>query len=183
MPFAVALGLLAGCTGSVVTTPAYINPNYDPAMLSYAVKEGPVFTEIIGTPFPGEEDRVADIVTQTLREAQITGRRLQFTTDPSVASGRSPYRAIVLFNPAPGAAAGRICTDSNQPQTERVGERVKVMVAYCNGGNAVSSVTGWTKAETADAPQFAQLFKQVSLEIFPSLSVYSRSDGGNFERN
>ena len=182
LSFCCALGFLAACSETVVTTPAYITPNYDPAQLSYAVKEGPVFTEIIGTPFPGEEDRIASIVTQALRDAQITGRRLEFTTDRNIASQRSPYRAIVLFNPAPGADAGKICADSNQPQTEPDGKRVKVMVAYCNLDVPVSSVIGWTRAETAESPQIARLFKQISLQIFPSQSIYSRSDGGNFER-
>lgn len=176
-------GLLAACSGMVVTSPAYINPNYDPSILAYAAKEGPVYTEIIGAPFPGEEDRVANIVTETLREAQLTGRRLEFTTDPALASQRSPFRTIVLFNPAPGAASGKICSNSDQPRVEGKDDRVSVMVAYCNGGDAVSSVTGWTRADGPDSPQFAKLFKQVSLEIFPSRAIYSRSDGGNFERN
>ena len=84
-------GFLTACAGMVVTTPAYIDSSYDPSMLAYAVKEGPVYTEIVGQPYEDGDDGFASIVTKSLREAQITGRRMEFVADPALASQRSPF--------------------------------------------------------------------------------------------
>jgi hypothetical protein len=177
-------GFLAGCAGLVVTTPAYIDSGYDPSMLAYAVKEGPVYTEFVGQPYADGDDGFASIVTESLREAQITGRRMEFVADPALASQRSPYRVVVLFNPAPGANSQRICENSAQPMTEPTPSLVRTMVAFCNGSDPLASITGHAPADSPRAPQFASLFHQVALEIFSTRSIQGRGDGGgDFDLN
>lgn len=182
--FAAVAGLLAGCAG-VVTTPAYIDSSYDPSMLAYAVKEGPVYTEIVGQPYAdGGDGGVEAVVTESLREAQITGRRMEFTADPAQANQRSPFRVVVLFNPAPNANPGRICEVSAQPMREPEPGRVRAMVAFCNGDYPLASISGHAPANSPQAPQFSGLFHQVALEIFSTRSIRGRGDGGaDFETN
>lgn len=176
-------GLLTGCTG-VVTSPAFIDASYEPSMLGYAVKEGPVYTEIVGQPYPDAGDGFQSIVTQSLREAQITGRRMEFVSDREQASQRSPYRVVVLFNPAPWANPLRICENPAQPMREPEPNVVRVMVAFCNSDYPLASITGRAPADSPKAPQFASLFHQVALEIFSTRSIRRRGDGGaDFETN
>ncbi len=182
--FGAIAGLLAGCSG-IVTTPAYIDSSYDPSMLAYSVKEGPVYTEIVGQPYAdGGDGGVEAIVTESLREAQITGRRMEFTADRALASQRSPFRVVVLFNPAPNANPRRICENPEQPMREPQPGRVRAMVAFCNGDYPMASINGHAPADSPQAPQFAGLFHQVALEIFSTRSIRSRGDGGgDFQRN
>ena len=176
-------GLLAGCTG-VVTGPAHIDSSYDPSVLAYAVKEGPVYTEIVGQPYAAGDDGFQSVVTESLREAQITGRRMEFTADPALASQRSPFRVIVLFNPAPYANPRRICENPAQPMRDPEPNRVRAMVAFCNGDYPMASITGHAPAASPQAPQFSSLFHQVALEIFSTRSIRGRGDGGgDFETN
>ena len=176
-------GLLAGCTG-VVTSPAHIDSSYEPSMLAYAVKEGPVYTEIVGQPYRDSGDGFQSIVTQSLREAQITGRRMEFVSEREQASQRSPYRVVVLFNPAPWANPRRICENPEQPMREPDPAKVRAMVAFCNGDYPLATITGHAPADSPQAPQFASLFHQVALEIFSTRSIRRRGDGGaDFQTN
>jgi len=173
--------VLGACSSVVVTTPAYIDPSYEPAMLSYVAKHGPLYTQVIGNPF-GEQAQIADrVIATALQDAQFSGRPLTFVTERP-ADYSSPYKVIVLFDPAPAAASGRICANPDQPRAESAGDKVSVMVAFCNGGAAVASISGFApEAATADAPNFDRLMRQVATEIFSPRSIERRDDNGDFE--
>jgi hypothetical protein len=179
--FATAGGL-AGCSG-VVTTPAYVEPSYDPALLSYAAKEGPVYTEILGNPYSGNQAQEAErVVTVALEEAQFSGRPLTFVSERPQ-DYRSPFRVVVLFNPAPAAAANKICGDADQPRRDTDnGDEVSIMMVLCQSSSRVSSVSGYTAdAATAEAPGLARLLRQAAAEIFSPQNIQQRNDNGEFE--
>lgn len=168
---------LAACSG-VVTTPAYIDPSYEPALLSYAVKEGPIYTEVVGNPFDKQAEQV---ITTALQEAQFSGRPLEFVSQRPT-DYTSPFRVIVLFNPAPPANAAKLCADSEQPRLEQGRDRVSVMIALCDSDKRVSSVSGTVgNAATAAAPGFGRLIRQAAAEIFSPRSIERRDDNGEYE--
>jgi hypothetical protein len=182
LPGSLLLGtaLISACS-PVVTRPAYVDSSYEPSILSYASKEGPVYTEVIGSPFAGEAGQVDRVITEALKEAQFSGRQLDFTTQRPQ-DYRSPYRVVLLFNPAPNANAAKICANPEQPQNEGTPGEVMVMVAFCNGDTRVSSTAGYASpATTADAPAFGQLIRQVAMDIFPPRSFQRRSDPADFD--
>ena len=173
--------LLSACSNMVVTRPAYVDPSYEPVLLSYASKEGPVYTEVIGNPYGEQSAQVEQIITRSLMEAQFSGRQLDFVTQRP-ADYRSPFKVVVLFNPAPNADAARICEKSDQPQTAGSAGEVSVMVALCNSDTRVSSIRGFANTSaTPDNPAIAQLIRQVAAEIFSPRSIQRRGDGSDFD--
>ena len=178
-PLAIAVGVY-GCANQVVTAPALINPSYDPANLAYLVKEGPVYTHVIGTPYPGQEKAVDQILTKTFQETQITGHSISFTTDASRA-GKSPYRLVVLFDPAPNANPNKMCEDgfetATPPTVSGSPEHVSMLVSFCNGERSDASIAGWAPATSPRSPGFKSLIQQASLELFSNRSIDRR--GGN----
>ena len=175
----ILVGLLAAC--GVVTSPAYVDPNYQPSLLSYVTKRGPLYTQIIGSPF-GEDDEGLDaVVTTALEEGQFSGRRVYFSTEqaePAV----SPYHVVVLFNPALNANPAKICGEPNQPQRPTEPGRARVMIAFCNGDVRVSSISGTAEDVTApDSPNLAHLIRQGAAEIFATRSIDSRGEPDEFD--
>lgn len=178
-PLAIAVGI-SGCTNQVVTSPALVDASYDPANLAYLVKEGPVYTHVIGAPYPGEEKTVDQILTKTFHETQITGHSISFTTDASLA-GKSPYRLVVLFDPAPGANPNTMCEDgfesATPPTVSGSPDQVSMLVSFCNGERSDASIAGWAPAASPQSPGFKKLIQQASLELFSNRSIERR--GGN----
>ena len=171
---------LAACSG-VVTTPAYVDPSYEPAMLSYVAKAGPIYTQILGNPYGNQAEEAGRVITTALQDAQFSGRPLTFVT-ARPADTASPYRVVVLFNPAPAANAAKICAEPEQPQAESGDGAVSVMVAFCESDRRVSSITGHTRdAATADAPNLDRLIRQAATEIFSPRSIERRDDIPDYE--
>ena len=173
------VGLLAAC--GVVTSPAYVDPAYQPSLLSYVTKHGPLYTQIIGSPFGEDSEGLADVVLTALEEGQFSGRQIEFSTeraDPPV----SPYFVVVLFNPAPSANPGKICGEPIQPQRPAEPGRARVMMAFCNGDVRVSSVSGTAWDVTApDSPNLAHLIRQGAADIFSTRSIDSRGEPDEFD--
>ena len=178
-PLVIAAGV-SGCANQVVTAPPDINSSYDPSNLAYLVKEGPVYMHVIGSPYPGQEKAVDQLLTQTFQETQITGHRISFTTDASLA-GKSPYRLIVLFDPAPNANPIKMCESGLEPATlptvNGQPDQISMLVSFCNGDRSDASIAGWAPATSPQSPGFKDLIQQASLELFPSRSIERR--GGN----
>jgi len=176
-----SLLVLSACSNMVVTTPAYVDPSYEPAMLSYVSKHGPLYTHVVGNPFGNEAQLANEVIATALQESQFSGRPLTFVTEKP-GDYTSPYKVVVLFDPAPAAAPGRICADPEQPRAESTGDRISVMVAFCNGDSPVSSISGYAPdARRADAPGFDRLMRQVAAEIFSPRSIQRQNDNGDFE--
>ncbi|MGF1611406.1 MAG: hypothetical protein ACFCUQ_18530 [Kiloniellales bacterium] len=157
--------LLAGCAQSASIPHNYVADTYDFTYLGYAAGRGGMLTEVVGNPFDAPKPAVDTAVTETL-EASHFGPRLPFFTEPP-ADYRPSYRTVVLFNPAPGADAARLCGQPNQPQAPRDG-RVGVLAAFCSGSDRINSAGGSVAgAQGPDDPAFRGLLRQVSLALFP----------------
>jgi hypothetical protein len=173
--------VLLGCAGTYVR-PAYVrNPGalIDPIRsLSYAAGQGGMLTEIHGNPFNAPEEELNRAVTETLESSHFGPDLPFFTTPPDGYS--SAYRVVVLFSPGPGAAASKLCEDSNQPTAERTGF-VDVMVAYCSNDTRLTSTQGSVAGATGpNDPAFRDLMSQIGLELFPP-RIPDPNDGGDFD--
>ena len=141
MATAAAALLAAGCnsSGFTVVRPVTHDYAYTPQFVNSLAQYGAVPTEVIGNPFDARKERLDEVVTQTARNAHF-GQDLNFTTSPP-ADSISPYRLVVLFNPARNARPERLCSDSNQP-TAAAPDRVAVMMAFCSSDYRISSTVG-----------------------------------------
>ncbi len=103
----------ASCAADGTTVlPLYVG-SYDPGMLNYAASKGGMLTEIVGNPFDVPKEEVGRAVTNNMTGSHF-GPKVVFTTKASP-DNPSPYRVVVLFDPAPNAQAQRLCSDPNQP--------------------------------------------------------------------
>ena len=108
-----------------------------------------------------------------------------FTTDPD-AVGKTPYRLVVLFDPAPSVNPDKLCEVSPEATSAASvpGEagRVHMLVSYCNGDRSSASVIGWAPAASPEADAFKSLLQQASLELFSNRTIERRSNGADFIR-
>ena len=90
---------------------------------------------------PHERDLSAEDVAEQVGDSlKVVAGIDAFTTTPPAGSV-SPYRLVVLFNPARNARPERLCSDSNQP-TAAAPDRVAVMMAFCSSDYRISSTVG-----------------------------------------
>lgn len=167
--------LLAGCAGQPVVHSAYLADDYETEVLSYAAKQGGMLTEITGNPFAGDGAALSREVTGAFEAAHF-GADLPFFTE--VPEGyRSPYKVVVLFNPAPGVGAPAVCAGSDRPVLPPDG-RITVLAVFCSAEQRVNSAYGSLRGATGpDDPAFGQLMRQISLQIFPPQEPRERRDG------
>ncbi len=156
---------LLGCSNDFVVVHNSESSHFDPSYLSYAAGEGAIYTEILGNPFGVPQDQLEAIVTDVMYGAHF-GPVVPFvTTKPE--DYKSPYRVVMLFNPALGVNAHRLCESSDQPATGSR-DRVRVLAVFCSSryreSSAVASVGG---VRSPMDPGFRQLISQVTQELFP----------------
>lgn len=157
-------GALAACGGSLVNY-SYVSDNYHPYELSYSARKGGMLTEITGNPFPTDKAALDRTVTKNLEDSHF-GPKLSFFTEPP-GEYRSPYRVVVLFNPAPHANGSKLCSRTDRPQAEW-GQEIKVLASYCSSDSRINTTAGSLAGATGpDDPAFQQLMRQVSLNLFP----------------
>jgi hypothetical protein len=94
------------------------------------------------------------------------GRMASFTTKVSP-DNNSPYRVVVLLDPALRAQANRLCSDPNQP-TAASADRIRAMAAFCSSDTAITSISGSTaKAQETGDPAFSELIQRMTMDLFP----------------
>ena len=92
---------LGACADSTIVQPPYITSSYDPSLLSTAARYGEIPLEVRGNPFDIPKSELDAVVTSAVDRDTYTPP-LSFTTSPAEDTA-SPYKLIVLFNPAPNA--------------------------------------------------------------------------------
>lgn len=159
--------LTSGCANLPVTLvrPANIKSHVGLDLVDNIAKYDGVATIVAGNPFGGADDRFGVTVTETIRGAHF-GQDLNFTTTPS-ADNRSPYRLIVLFNPALGARPERICDDLNQPTASRQASLSVLMVLCSSAYPVVWTVGSRGGVSGIDDPGFRSLLRATTIELFP----------------
>ena len=157
--------MLAACGGGALKVrPPYVG-SYDPGMLQYAVSKGAILTEVVGNPFDASKEEVDAAVTRSMTGATF-GRMARFTTKVSP-DNNSPYRVVVLLDPALGAQANRLCSDPGQP-TAASSDRTRAMAAFCSSDTAITSIAGSTaKAQGIGDPAFGELIQRMTMDLFP----------------
>lgn len=163
---AVLAVLISACANLPVTVvrPANIKSHVGLDLVDNIAKYDGVPTVVAGNPFGGPNDRFGATVTETIRGAHF-GQDLNFTTTPS-ADNRSPYRLIVLFNPAPSARPERICDDLDQPTASRR-DGLSVLMVLCSSEHPVVWTVGSRGGVSGTGdPGFRALLRATTLELF-----------------
>ena len=155
----------AGCVGNgTVVLPVYVG-SYHPDMLNYAAAQGGMPTEVVGNPFDAPKEQVDQAVANNMTGSHF-GPELAFTTEASPDS-LSPYRVVILFDPAPNARAYELCSNPDQPSAAQVG-RLRLMVAFCSSDTVITSTEGWiSKPQRPTDPAFRSLIRQIAIVLFP----------------
>ena len=157
--------VLAGCAGSqtpVMSTTS--RTNWDPKTLTYAASKGGMPVEIKGAAFAGDPSGMDAAVTSGLARSVNNVRLPFFTERPEGYTG--PYRVVMLFNPAEGAALQHLCA-RDLPSRGASGDRVDVTAAYCAADKMVTRVSGRVAgADSPQSPQFQNLMTDVGLGLF-----------------
>ena len=163
-----ALAALSACAVGSVTQPAYVG-TFNPQTLSYIAGKGPLYTEIIGNPFPASDEEVGRAITSTMVGAHF-GPVIQFTTerDPT---NPSPYRVVLVLNPGRSVNAHSMCRDAPQPADSTTGPTagpLRVTAALCAGKYRETSLSGSIAAvNSPDDTAFRALIRQMTVELFP----------------
>ncbi len=171
----VASVVLAACGGGAVKVqPPYIG-SYHPEMLQYAISRGAILTEVVGNPFDVPKEEVDAAVARSMTGATF-GRQARFTTKAPPGYG-SPYRVVVLLNPALGAQANRLCSDPGQP-TSAWPNRIRAMAAFCSGDRAITSIAGSTaKVQGPGDSAFGELIRRMTSDLFPIQDSVADDEG------
>ena len=160
--FATAV-LLSGCAG-MVRTVTYEYPQSSAVArenLQDAAAAGPVLLEVRDNQFAG------DVARSLAQAASATGVgfNVQFTTDRAQA-GRSDFRLVVQFSPAPGVSAGEVC-DSSRPVAKAPTDGLTAVVAFCKEAQPILAMAAVApKAEGPDAPVVRQIAEQAMMRMF-----------------
>ncbi len=163
LSLAAGLVVLTACTAGTVIYPTYIQPSYEPDVLNSVAAYGGVKVHVVGNPF-GAEQAVVDRGIADAMNGSNFGPRLNFT--PADVE-RSPYRFVVLFNPAENANQAQVCADPDQPR-HSASQGVKLLMAFCNGSNRISStVATGQPASGVEDPAFRSLLRNVTTLLVP----------------
>ena len=155
---------LAACADFTVVGPTYVQPSYDVQLLSGAASGG-LKTEVHGNPFGVPQGELELAVVRAMKGANF-GPALNFVP-PDQAGESSPYKVVVLFDPAPGARPDRLCREAQQDRQSAPGE-TKVMTAFCSGDERISSTVGQiAQINSPSDPAFRTLMQRVTLPLFP----------------
>ncbi|MEX0759411.1 MAG: hypothetical protein WD100_07520 [Tistlia sp.] len=164
---ALILGLAACNLAS--TRPAYVYDAYHLGVLSGPAAQGGMAAFLVGEPFPGEEPALRRAVEYALTEQRF-GPVFPVTTEPSPALRDSPYKVVLVFDPAGGWDGYAACKHGELPRSVgRRGESLEVLALFCEGHRLMTSTQGRVVAASPADPRFQALMKQIALDLFPPL--------------
>ena len=166
--------LVAAC--GVPTTYKWDREQWSRAKLGYAAAQGAMLTEIRGNPFGGDKATLDRVVTETMYGSHF-GPLVRFVTQPPQGY-RSPYRVVMLFNPAETTNASELCSGEPAPGAPTAGS-VKIAAAVCADGTHETSVWGKVgEVSGPDDPGFKALIRQMTTQLFPHQDPDDRSAQG-----
>lgn len=161
---ALVLTALSACAVNSITQPAYLG-TFDPKTLGYIAGKGPLYTVIVGNPFPASDEEVGRVITSTMVGAHF-GPKIEFTTERD-ATNPSPYRVVIVFNPSQGVDPRALCRNSQQPTDPTAGS-LRVMAALCASKYRETSLSGSIAAvNSPDHAAFRALIRQMTVELLP----------------
>ncbi len=173
LPILGAFLAATGCASANLTYNHYFE-NYDPSMLSYAAGQGALYTQIFGNPFDVPKQQLEQTITDTMYGSHF-GPRVPFVTQRP-ADYKSPYRIVLLFNPAGNLNARNACREEAVSVAAEPGV-VRIFGALCSNEDRETSVVGEMAGVTGpDDPAFRQLIRQITTLLLPRTNPLRRAD-------
>ena len=175
-PVATIVLAVGACTAprQDVITRSYLAPTYGPTTLSAARKYDATPVDIAGNPFPVPDNLVKEHVVEAVNGAGAVGNQ-RFAaegTDP-----RNPYRLVVLFQPSTTIGHPRVCRGA-RTQAEDPGPGVEMMLTYCLGKKALSSLRARQSGfDGPDDPAFRRFLRNAMSALFPPRNEIRRNGG------
>ncbi len=178
--FLAAGATLACATGTVVVSPLEYYPGYTPTVLNYAATQGGMLTEVVGNPFEQDsQEQLERTITRAMATSHF-GPELPFITTPPE-DFASPYRVVVVFDPAQNISEYKVCRYESEPAAARKNGIVRVHAVLCANEKPLTAISGRVGGiESPGDPRFRRLISQMSLLLFPPYDPNGR-DGGDVE--
>jgi hypothetical protein len=156
--------LLAGC-GSIPTVTSDSGVSDARDVLAERTKEGPVSAVVVGNPYAMDETRLDTEVTSAMA-AGVSGLSVDFTTVPGQAAAPEP-RLVVLLNPAGDPTGSAACRTPTLVRTLPGGDDLRVLAAFCDGADALGSVTAHDTVTGPTDRRFQRLLWRTASALFP----------------
>ena len=169
LPVATAAATLGGSNYAI---------QYDYRDFYVAADNKPFRVELLGNPFPGTTAEEFARRLLPVMQANKPPPRLTFTYDPPAEPQRPDYRLMLVFDAADNLGSGPVCNGAKAFKPGVPG-RVHVFAVYCRNDQALSEVTGWTKAAAPDEPAMGDLMKDLFNVVFDR-SPYLQQRGHHF---
>lgn len=155
---------LAACGERVVADEPV--PAYTMQEVAYAASGRDLRVVVNGNPFGGDPQFFGQAVTG-LMQNRIIGVRTNFTTTPGP-TALPDYRVVLAFNLMQNELNSALCARPTLP-TRPPGGPVIVQGAFCRGGGALSSATGWLdRPQSAQDPAFRDMIADMTYSLFPT---------------
>jgi hypothetical protein len=162
---------LAGCAGTTVINSTEYYNGYSPGEQVYAGNQ--LHVQVIGDPFTPPP---ANFDAAVIDAMQHMGGPTEFTTGPS--APRSPYLAVMLFNPGPTMTGERVCAAPDkvtQSPPPPPGARLPLLAVLCRGNQYLSAAAGTLSPATGPLdPNFRDDIRQFTLTLFPRFNPDGR---------
>lgn len=157
--------ILVGCTNErvVASEPA---PAYTASEVAYAAGNRDLRVVLHGDPFGLPQPVFAQKVLPYMQN-RVFGVSTRLTTVPDD-TARKEYKVVLAFNVAETMLNSSLCTDGPIP-TRPPGGAIVVQGAFCRGGAALTSATGWLDRPMGpDDPDFHSLISDMTFMLFPT---------------
>ena len=155
-----------GMSGTAIA-PTYYYAGYTPTVLNYAASKGGMLTQVMGNPFQQvDRDQLNSEINGVMARSHF-GPRLPFISK-APADFASPYRVVLLFDPAQAITGYQLCTYDGRPAAANPGGTVRVHAALCANEKPLSSVSGEVGGVASPSDRaFKQLIGQMTVLLFP----------------
>lgn len=160
---------LTGCAERVVAGDPM--PAYTLQEVVYAANDRDLRVVLHGQPFSGGAEALARAVLPSMQN-RIMGVRTTLTTTPND-SARPDYRVVLVFNATGNLPSWGVCRDDAvptlPPTTPPPDGTLVVQGAFCRGGGALTTATGWLdNPKGLDDPGLRQLIGDMTVSLFPN---------------
>ncbi len=154
--------------------------SYDRTDLTYAGEDGrPVWTVIIGNPFGGSKELLDTTVLDAMKGSHF-GRDVTFATQPGPETRRA-YRVVMLLNGSTKNAYN-ICRyyPSYPLGPGDHGNSIQLVAVFCRGEKPSTIVSARMGNKPMTDPEFAQMVRQVTVNLFPPQNIDQNRRGSRF---
>lgn len=165
--FCLSLLMLAGCDSLSVRAVGTQTTLYERNDLDYAGGGRELLVVVLddGATLGGHE-RLQQAALAQMQD--IIGARTSLSAAPQ--NYDKDFKAVLLFNPAPGIAAARLCRESGGfPFVTNAGDAMHVQGVFCRAGELLTETDVYTSGlPSTGTPRFRELMKAVTTGVFPS---------------